>query len=156
MGIEDVAENSGLSATLEQRVSSVKLNIVIVCPKFLEHVAAEPKSSAALCSLLTPDRTIAMLLGVMDEDLTEIHHTALTAYTQWVRHQVGQDQDQDFARDFISAAMGILTKVTRQQYAASMEERTTFSVMPKKVKQVSIYKIHTFTTINPFICMFSP
>lgn len=137
MGIEEVNDGTGISPQLEQRVSSVKLQMVIVCPQLLEYVASEPRSSAALCNLLKADRTIAMLLGVTDDDLTDVHHTALVSYRQWSRHQVGQDQDQDFARDFMAAAVGTMTKVARQQHAAALEERTTFSIMPKKVKQVN-------------------
>lgn len=138
LGIEEFNDddNTIVASTIEQRVSSVKLNVIIVCPQLLDYVASEPQASASLWKLLKADRTIAMLLGVTDDNLTEVHHETLVSYKQWNRYPVGQDQDENFARDFLSAAMGILTKVARQQQAASIEERTSFSIIPKKVKKV--------------------
>ncbi|KAJ8937371.1 hypothetical protein NQ314_011919 [Rhamnusium bicolor] len=58
---------------LAEKSSGVKLQLVVLCPSFLEFISEHPDESYALGRLLLADRTLALLLGVTDNDLTEIH-----------------------------------------------------------------------------------
>nr|CAD7588502.1 unnamed protein product [Timema genevievae] len=115
---------------LEEKMVRVKLQIVIVCPQFLEQVYQHP--APALGKLLQPDRVLAMLLGVEEDNVTEQHRAALITYQQWCRLPV-KDQDASFVGDFLEVAMGILAKVLRQSTAHT--EKAMFSLLPKKVKE---------------------
>lgn len=61
--------------------------------------------------------------------------TALTSYHQWQRQSVGQDQDQTFTKEFLSQAMAILSKIWKQQSSVIAQEKSCFSVTPKKIRQ---------------------
>lgn len=74
-------------------------------------------------------------------NVTYVHITyftiaVLTTYSQWQRHIVGEDQDETFAKEFLGAAMTIFTRVWKQQSSISAQEKSHFSVSPKKVRQV--------------------
>lgn len=56
-----------------ERATNVKLQLVVVCPSFLEFVAEHPEKCSNLGKLLLGDRTLALLLGVSDGDLTDLH-----------------------------------------------------------------------------------
>lgn len=73
IGAEDIINSSDDNKLLAQRTAGVKLQLVVVCPGFLEHVAQFPEFSCSLGKLLLPDRTLALLLGVTDENITEVH-----------------------------------------------------------------------------------
>nr|CAD7207121.1 unnamed protein product [Timema douglasi] len=60
--------------------------------------------------------------------------SSLITYQQWCRLAV-KDQDASFVGDFLEVAMGILAKVLRQSTAHT--EKAMFSLLPKKVKEVS-------------------
>ncbi|XP_019758359.2 phosphoinositide 3-kinase adapter protein 1 isoform X2 [Dendroctonus ponderosae] len=126
--------------------TGVKLQLVVVCPGFLDFVAQHPEESAGLAKLLLADRTLALLLGVTDDDVTEAHRNALPLYFQWQRQSVGQDQDQTFTKKFLNQAMTILSKIWKQQSSVTAQEKSGFSVTPKKIKQgqnsVSIILTH--------------
>lgn len=137
LALEEVIRTE-INQTLQEKIFGVKLQLLVVCPRFLEIIEENPTNSGVLGKCLRADRTIAMLLGVTDDSFTDVHLQALSTYRQWQRHFVGQDQDEDFTKEFLIAAINILTKVTRQEQQKAIEERTTFSVMPKKVKQVRL------------------
>lgn len=61
---------------------------------------------------------------------------ALPTYFQWQRQSVGQDQDQTFTKEFLSQAMAILSKIWKQQSSVIAQEKSCFSVTPKKIRQV--------------------
>ena len=71
---------------------------------------------------------------------TKISFSVLTTYTQWHRLGVGEDQDEIFAKEFLDAAMKIYTKVLKYQSSVTAQEKAQFSVLPKKVRHVSIKK----------------
>lgn len=55
-----------------------------------------------------------------------------------------KDQDSTFVGDFLGVAMDILTKSCQIQEAANSEQqRTYFSILPKKVKMVSFNGTHS-------------
>lgn len=72
-------ESSGDVRPIAERTSNVKLQLVVMCPTLLEHIARNPLSACGLGKLLLPDRTLALLLGVTDDDLTDIHRTGNTS-----------------------------------------------------------------------------
>ncbi|XP_066146794.1 phosphoinositide 3-kinase adapter protein 1 isoform X1 [Euwallacea fornicatus] len=115
--------------------TGVKLQLVVVCPKFLDFVAQNPTQASKLTRLLLPDRTLALLLGITDADISDVHKNALSSYHQWQRQSVGQDQDQTFTKEFLNQAMAILSKIWKQQSSVIAQEKSCFSVTPKKIKQ---------------------
>lgn len=73
LGLEDLTINSEITQAMIERISTVKLQLLIVCPRFLEIVEENPMQSSMFGKCLRSDRTIAMLLGVTDDSLSEIH-----------------------------------------------------------------------------------
>ncbi|KAG5874718.1 hypothetical protein JTB14_034596 [Gonioctena quinquepunctata] len=72
-GIEESLNKSDEFKELSRKSSGVKLQLVVVCPSFLEFIAKHPAECSAVGKLLLSDRTLALLLGVTDSDLTEVH-----------------------------------------------------------------------------------
>lgn len=58
---------------LSNKFSGVKLQLVVVCPSFLEFISNHQEDCSAIQKILLADRTLALLLGVTDDDLTDIH-----------------------------------------------------------------------------------
>ncbi|KAL1505425.1 hypothetical protein ABEB36_004997 [Hypothenemus hampei] len=121
--------------TFIEGTTGVKLQLIVVCPGFLDFIVQHPEESANLTKLLLPDRTLALLLGVTDADLTDAHKTALPSYFQWQRQSVGQDQDETFTKEFLSQAMTIFSKIWKQQSSVLSQEKSCFSITPKKIRQ---------------------
>ncbi|XP_030756776.1 phosphoinositide 3-kinase adapter protein 1 isoform X2 [Sitophilus oryzae] len=115
--------------------TGVKLQLVVVCPVFLDFISEHPDEVSNLIKVLLPDRTLALLLGVTDDDLNEAHKKALPSYFQWQRQTVGQDQDEAFTKEFLDHAMSILAKIWKQQSSVIAQEKACFSVTPKKIRQ---------------------
>ncbi|XP_050293910.1 uncharacterized protein LOC126734365 isoform X2 [Anthonomus grandis grandis] len=118
----------------QEGATGVKLQIVVLCPTFLEFISQHPEESQKLTKLLLPDRTLALLLGVNDSDF-EKHKSALPTYFQWQRHSVGQDQDQTFTKEFLGHAIAILSRIWKKQNSVIGQDKSCFSVTPKKVRQ---------------------
>ncbi|XP_018564271.1 phosphoinositide 3-kinase adapter protein 1 isoform X2 [Anoplophora glabripennis] len=117
------------------KTSGVKLQLVVVCPSFLEFISENPEESCNVGKLLLADRTLALLLGVADTDLNDVHKKVLPTYFQWQRQCVGQDQDENFTKEFLGQAMTILSRVWKQQSSVIAQEKSCFSVTPKKIRQ---------------------
>ncbi|CAG9857713.1 unnamed protein product [Phyllotreta striolata] len=118
------------------KTSTVKLQLVVICPSFLDFVAERPDACAAsLGKLFQADRTLALLLGVADDDLLDAHKSALPTYFQWRRRGVGQDQDENFTKEFLGQAMAVLSAVWKRQISVTSQEKACFSVTPKKIRQ---------------------
>lgn len=72
-----------------------------------------------------------------------VYHTdnfvfsVLTTYFHWQRQSVGQDQDENFTKEFLGQAMAILSRVWKQQSSVIAQEKSCFSVTPKKIRHVS-------------------
>lgn len=77
MGIEDVASTSEITPGLTDRISCTKLQMIIVCPRFLEIVEEHSTHLHNFDKSLKPNRTIALLLGVNDDSLKEVHHKGI-------------------------------------------------------------------------------
>ncbi|CAH1099594.1 unnamed protein product [Psylliodes chrysocephalus] len=115
--------------------SGVKLQLVVICPSFLDFITEHADACASLGKIFLADRTLALLLGVNDNDLTEVHKKVLPTYFHWQRQCVGQDQDENFTKEFLAQAMAILSKVWKQQISITAQEKSCFSVTPKKIRQ---------------------
>ncbi|KAF2894493.1 hypothetical protein ILUMI_11693 [Ignelater luminosus] len=135
LGAEEVIETNTDIRFMQERAYGVKLQLIVVCPSLLEHIAWNPASASKLGKLIIPDRTLALLLGVSDEDLTDVHKTALSTYSQWQRLSVGLDQDENFSKEFLGTAVSILSRVWKQQTSVTPQQKSLFSVLPKKVRQ---------------------
>lgn len=117
----------------ELRIRNSRLQIVVVCPVFLERVAERPDQAATISRQLCTERALAMMLGVQDCHVTPTHRANLLAYPTWRKFFV-KDQDEAFVKQFLGAAVAILGTAV----ASSLKsDKTAFSVHPKKVKLVS-------------------
>ncbi|KAG8245961.1 toll-like receptor 7 signaling pathway [Homalodisca vitripennis] len=136
VGLEDVF--SGVTALSQHdAIFKARLQLVILCPVFLQCVAGGLATAVRLNTLLQPGHVLAMLLGVTDDSITMQHRTALLCYDQWQR-QVVKDQDPMFVGDFLGTAMDILSRSWQLQQAISQihkdDNKAHFSVLPKKIK----------------------
>ncbi|XP_045478573.1 phosphoinositide 3-kinase adapter protein 1 isoform X1 [Harmonia axyridis] len=134
LNVEDFIEAKVDTNIVLEKSSCVKLQLVVMCPGLLDYISEHP-DNAAFGKLFLPDRTLALLLGVTDDDLTEVHRKALPTYFKWQRMSVGQDQDENFTKEFIGHAMSILARVWKQQSSVAAQEKSCFSVSPKKIRQ---------------------
>ncbi|XP_050293410.1 uncharacterized protein LOC126733955 isoform X2 [Anthonomus grandis grandis] len=131
--LEDSLTPKVKDKTFQESATGVKLQIVVLCPTFLEFISQYPEESQKLTRLLLPDRTLVLLLGVNDSDF-EKHKNALPTYFQWKRLLVGQDQDQTFTKEFLGDSIAILSKIWKKQNADIGQDKSFFSVTPKKVR----------------------
>lgn len=74
MRLEDVLSDA-MSAPRQERCSQARLQIVLVCPMFLDRALAHHGRSDSLGALLQPNRMLALLVGVTDSDITNQHKT---------------------------------------------------------------------------------
>ncbi|XP_075215961.1 DBB domain-containing protein stumps isoform X2 [Lycorma delicatula] len=118
-------------------LAKARLQIIILCPGFLEQINANPGPASVLTTLLQPGRAIVMLLGVSEDTVTIQHRAALLCFDEW-RKVVVKDQDPTFVGDFLGVAMDILSRSWQIQQAINQirndENKAYFSVIPKKVK----------------------
>ncbi|KAG8237079.1 hypothetical protein J437_LFUL005186, partial [Ladona fulva] len=121
-----------IPVALEEKMAGVRLQVVIICPQFLDYLFQHPEPGSAVGRLLCPERVLAMLLGVEENSINEEHRAALISYNQWKHLQV-KNKDEKFVADFLNVAMGILSRVSTN--TATRSEKALFSVMPKKVKE---------------------
>ncbi|RZC36726.1 DBB domain containing protein [Asbolus verrucosus] len=135
MGLEDCLNEAKEDPKLTtEKATGVKLQLIVLCPGFLDFVAEYPEKCQNLGKILLADRTLALLLGVSDIDLTDTHKKIFPTYFQWQRLSVGQDQDENFTKEFLGHAMSILSRIWKQQTSVS-QEKSYFSVSPKKIRQ---------------------
>jgi hypothetical protein len=73
VSLEDVVGPQVVPVATEEKMTHVKLQIVIICPQFLHHIYENPGPATTLGRLLQPDRVLAMLLGVDESAVTEQH-----------------------------------------------------------------------------------
>lgn len=74
MRLEDVLSDA-MSAPRQERCSQARLQIVLVCPMFLERVLSHSGRSDSLGALLQTNRMLALLVGVTEADITVQHKT---------------------------------------------------------------------------------
>lgn len=131
--VSQVSIEEPLAAGAEQRIRSSRLQIVVVCPVLLDRVAERPEQTSCISRQLSPERVLAMMLGVQDGQLSPGHRASLVAYHTWRKFFV-KDQDETFVGQFLGAAVAILANI---QTNSLNTDKTAFSVHPKKVKIVS-------------------
>jgi phosphoinositide 3-kinase adaptor protein 1 len=125
-------EDSLLPGT-DLKIRNSRLQIVVVCPVFLERAAERPEHAATISRQLNTERVLAMMLGVQDIHLNTEHRAALVTYPSWRKFFV-KDQDETFVGQFLGAAVAILGTAIASNLK---NDKTAFSVHPKKVKLVS-------------------
>ncbi|RZF39792.1 hypothetical protein LSTR_LSTR000440 [Laodelphax striatellus] len=113
--LEDVLV--GMTALSQnEKLAKARLQIVILCPSFLDQIKNSPGPASALSTLLQP---------------------TLLCFDEW-RKVVVKDQDPTFVGDFLGVAMDILSRSWQIQHAInqlrSEEKKAQFSIIPKKVK----------------------
>nr|CAH7728636.1 unnamed protein product [Callosobruchus chinensis] len=136
VGAEDILGKSAEDLQeLQKKSSGVKLQLVVVCPSFMEFIAENSEECSHLGKMLLADRALALLLGVTDDDLTDVHKKVLPTFFQWQRQMVGQDQDENFTKEFLGQAMAILSRIWKQQSSVIAQEKACFSITPKKIRQ---------------------
>ncbi|XP_014213966.1 uncharacterized protein LOC106643378 [Copidosoma floridanum] len=112
------------------RVRNSRLQIVVVCPIFLERVVERPEHATSVTRLLNTDRVLAMMLGVQDSHLSASQKASLVTYPSWRKFFV-KDQDETFVGHLLGAAVTILGNASANNLKI---DKTGFSVHPKKVK----------------------
>ncbi|XP_011306679.1 phosphoinositide 3-kinase adapter protein 1 isoform X2 [Fopius arisanus] len=125
-----VEDAVSVTQTMQDRIAKSRLQIIVVCPVLLDRATTKPEQASALARQLSPERVLAMMLGVHDGQLTENQKSALITYPQWRKFFV-KDQDETFVGEFLGAAVAILGS---SPPATLKNDKTTFSVHPKKVK----------------------
>lgn len=137
ISIEEIVEAKGDVRILAEKTTGAKLQVIIICPNMLEHISLHPQDSLGLVKLIQQDRILALLLGVTEEQISDVHQKAFSNFSQWKRFTLGAEQDEDFTfiNSFMTTALSMLTKTLNQQYTSSSQEKSQFSVMPKKVRQ---------------------
>ncbi|XP_011499576.1 PREDICTED: phosphoinositide 3-kinase adapter protein 1 [Ceratosolen solmsi marchali] len=112
------------------KIRNSRLQIIVVCPVFLERAAERPEHAATISRQLSTERVLAMMLGVQDIHLNMEHRAALVTYPSWRKFFV-KDQDETFVGQFLGAAVAILGTAIASNLK---NDKTAFSVHPKKVK----------------------
>ncbi|XP_071440146.1 phosphoinositide 3-kinase adapter protein 1 [Hetaerina americana] len=123
---------STIPVAMEEKLAGVRLQVVIICPLFLDYLFQYPEPGSAIGRLLCPKRVIAMLLGVEENSINEEHRAALISYNQW-KHLHVKNKDTKFVAEFLNLALGILSHMS--EAPTNRPEKASFSVMPKKVKE---------------------
>lgn len=130
--VRHVTVEESIQAGTEERIRSARLQIVVVCPILLERIQNRPEHATNLSRQLITDKVLAMMLGVHDNHISELHKSILVSYNQWRKFFV-KDQDETFVGELLGAAIGILGTTPPP---ALRSDKTAFSVHPKKVKLV--------------------
>ncbi|KAG9433537.1 phosphoinositide 3-kinase adapter protein 1 isoform X1 [Apis mellifera carnica] len=128
--VRHVTVEESIQAGTEERIRSARLQIVVVCPILLERIQNRPEHATNLSRQLITDKVLAMMLGVHDNHISELHKSILVSYNQWRKFFV-KDQDETFVGELLGAAIGILGTTPPP---ALRSDKTAFSVHPKKVK----------------------
>lgn len=130
--VRHVTVEESIQAGTEERIRSARLQIVVVCPILLERIQNRSEHATNLSRQLITDKVLAMMLGVHDNHISELHKSILVSYNQWRKFFV-KDQDETFVGELLGAAIGILGTTPPP---ALRSDKTAFSVHPKKVKLV--------------------
>lgn len=130
--VSQVSIEEALTPNIELKIRTARLQIIVVCPMFLERVSERPEQATALSRQLCGERVLAMMLGVQDSNVSSSQRANLLGYLSWRKFFV-KDQDETFVGQFLGAAVAILGTATNNNLKV---DKTGFSVHPKKVKMV--------------------
>ncbi|KAJ8675748.1 hypothetical protein QAD02_011534 [Eretmocerus hayati] len=128
--VSQVTLEEPLGPGAEYRLRSSRLQIVVVCPMFLERVLERPEQTSSITRQLCTENVLAMMLGVQDAQLNSAHRANLNTYQNWRKFFV-KDQDETFVGQFLGAAVAALASPSPNGLKT---DKTVFSVHPKKVK----------------------
>lgn len=95
MRLEDVLSGV-MSAPRQERCSQARLQIVLVCPIFLERILAHSGRPDSLSSLLQTNRMLALLVGVTEADITDQHKTGECRYKFTQLYTLSQERSGRF------------------------------------------------------------
>lgn len=109
-----------------ENFSSSKAVLIILSPDFLEYIDSHPAEVFELGKTLKQNRTVAMLCGIVDSDISTFHKASLVCYDSWP-HLVARDQDMDFVVSVIHTTQEIIERTTVQ--------KPQFKLTPRKVKE---------------------
>lgn len=107
--------------------------LLILSPDFLDFIDAHAEIFQ-LMKLLPVLRTVVMLCGVQQQDISSFHRAALVSFDQWPC-LVAKDQDKEFVISVIQAILNIIQQQNDELSLSSSQ----FKLTPKKVKEVLKY-----------------
>ena len=118
--IEDLASHV-LPPSMEEGIYQSRLQLVLLSPNFLSFVAKNP--STPLGRLLHPDRVLAVMLGVKDNQILPEHRSALSAFSQWI-HLEAKDHDLEFVQTVLYFSTQILNRTSAENGGGGGVTRT--------------------------------
>lgn len=139
--IEDMSETAEESCKVKQ-VANAKLQLLIMCPRLLSHVEELPDNLLQVLNVFQAEKVLTMLLGVNDDMVSDIHRKAFSSYEEWQR-MIVKEQDNTFVDNFLTKAVDIMSKKYRPAV-----DKAAFSIIPKKIKPVSIQYVHKCQNIS--------
>ena len=92
---------------MEEGIFHSRLQLVLLSPNFLSFIAKNP--STPLGRLLNPDRVLAVMLGVKDNQILPEHRSALSSFSQWI-HLEAKDHDLEFVQTVLYFSTQILNR----------------------------------------------
>ncbi|XP_065212818.1 uncharacterized protein LOC135840298 isoform X2 [Planococcus citri] len=129
--LESLLENGTIDKYPEARVQ-----IVVVCPMFVEKIQSIPETETSLGKLFQQEKVVALMLGLDVQQQWDSNHirTVIPKCELW-RKMTVKSEYRISADDFLGIAMDILSKSRQIQEALNLEQQQPhFSVMPKKIK----------------------
>ena len=103
--------------------------LLILSPDLLDFIDANAEVFE-LTRLLNPKRTVVMLCGVQQHDISRFHRAALVSYDQW-KCLIAKDQDKEFVLSVIQTVLMII-----QQNEDFCGNKSQFKLTPRKVREV--------------------
>ena len=103
--------------------------LLILSPDLLDFID-ENADVFELTRLLNPKRTVVMLCGVKQQDISRFHRAALATYDQWTCLEA-KDQDKQFVLSVIQTVLLVI-----QQNQSFSSNKSQFKVTPRKVREV--------------------
>lgn len=71
LAIEDICQPGPVPKHLEEKLKNAKLEILILCPVFIQYIIQYPEHGIKLAKNVRPDRVLAMLLGVEESTVSD-------------------------------------------------------------------------------------
>lgn len=118
--IEDLASHV-LPPSMEEGIYQSRLHLVLLSPNFLSFVAKNP--STPLGRLLHPDRVLAVMLGVKDNQILPEHRSGLSSFSQWI-HLEAKDHDLEFVQTVLYFSTQILNRTSAENGGAGARTRS--------------------------------
>nr|XP_027207319.1 uncharacterized protein LOC113800717 [Penaeus vannamei] len=110
-------------------LKSAKLQIVILSPHFMEHIANHARSE--LGHVFKPKKVLCLLLNVDNSSFTPAHLSVLYSYKEW-QHLTVRSEDMSFVQEVIHKATSIL--INSEVYSGYRDESLArFKVIPRKI-----------------------